>query len=50
MPKTTYMQKHGIKVLGVSEKFVADYQYFKNSNKQQCDIFKHNKYNFYLVV
>ncbi len=29
---------------------VADYQYFKNGNTQQCNIFRHYKYNFYLVV
>ncbi len=25
---------------------VADYRYFKNGNIQQCNIFRHNKYNF----
>ncbi len=29
---------------------VADYQYFKNGNTQQCNIFRHNKYNFYLIA
>ena len=29
---------------------VADYQYFKNGNTQQSNIFRHNKYNFQLVV
>ena len=39
-------------VPGVSEKKygVADYQYFKNGNTQQCNIFRHNKYNFWLLV
>ncbi len=36
----------------VSEKKygVADYQYFQNGNTQQCNIFRHNKYNIRLVV
>ncbi len=29
---------------------VADNQYFKNGNTQQCNIFRLDKYNFYLVV
>ena len=29
---------------------VADYWYFKNGNTQQCNIFRHNKYIFCLVV
>ena len=29
---------------------VAGYGYFENSNKQQCNIFRHNKYNFHLAV
>ena len=29
---------------------VADHQYFENGNMQQCGTFRHNKYNFYLVV
>ena len=29
---------------------VADYQYFKNGNTQQCNIFWHNKCNFCLVA
>ncbi len=29
---------------------VAGYQYFKIGNTLQCDIFRYNKYNFYLVV
>ena len=28
---------------------VADYRYFKNGNTQQCNIFRHNEYNFCLV-
>ena len=28
---------------------VADYQYFENGITQQCDIFRLNKYNLYLV-
>ncbi len=37
---------------GVSEKKydVADYRYFKNGNTLQCNIFRHNKYNFHVVV
>ncbi len=40
-----------IHVLGVSGKKngVADYQYFKNDNMQQCDIIRHGKYNFHLA-
>ncbi len=36
----------------VSEKKygVADYQYFMNGNTQQYHIFRHDKYNFHLVV
>ena len=29
---------------------VTDYQYFKNGNIQQCNIFRLKKYNSYLVV
>ena len=29
---------------------IANYQYFKNGNTQQCTILRHNKYNFYLDV
>ena len=29
---------------------VADYQYFKNGKTQYCNIFRHDKYNFHLVV
>ena len=29
---------------------VADYEYFKNDNTQQCKIFRHNKCNFSLAV
>ena len=29
---------------------VADDRYFKNGNTQQCNIFRHNKYNFCLAV
>ena len=29
---------------------VADYRYLKNGNTWQCNIFRHNKYNFYLDV
>ncbi len=27
---------------------VADFQYLKNGHVQQCNLFKYNKYNFYL--
>ena len=38
-------------ILGVSKKYgVADYQYFKNGDTQQCNIYRHNKYIFCLVV
>ena len=45
---STLMPGH---VPGVSEKKygVADYQYFKNGETQQCDIFRLNKYNHCLV-
>ncbi len=29
---------------------VADYQYFEIGNIQQCNNFRHNKYNLYVVV
>ncbi len=29
---------------------LANYQYFKNGNTQQYNIFRRNTYNFYLVV
>ena len=34
------------------KKGAVDYHYFesKSGNIQQCDIFRHNKHNFYLVV
>ena len=37
-----------IRLSGVSEKKygVADYQYYKNGNTQQCNILRHNKNNF----
>ncbi len=28
----------------------AEISYFKNGNKQLCSIFRHDMYNFYLVV
>ncbi len=38
-------------VQGVSKKYgVANYKYFNNGDTQQCNLFRHNKYNFYLVV
>ncbi len=46
---STLMPGH---VPGVSEKKygVADYQYFKNGETQQCCIFRPNKYYMYLLV
>ena len=29
---------------------VTDYQYLENGSTQQCNIFRHNEYNFYLVL
>ena len=39
-------------IQGVSEKKygVVYFRYFKNGKIQQCNIFRHDKHNFYLVV
>ncbi len=40
---------HRYQVFQKKEYRVTDYQYFKNGNTQQCNIFRHNKYNFLVV-
>ena len=44
--------KDSLNILGVSKRKngVANDQYFQNSNTQQCNIFRHTKYNLQLVV
>ena len=44
-------QEYGIIIRCLRKKYsVANYQYFKNGNTQQCYIFRRIKYNFCLVV